>query len=104
MALVSIAEGTSGVLTLLVLAKRLPVHYRYTLTAVSYAFSGFLFIGLPPFLFSLFTRQNSMYYPIIVFALGWVVQLIAIQVFYKKTAKFVEPEKTEIDRADYKYA
>ena len=45
-----------------------------------------------------------MYYPMMIFALGWVVQLIAIQVFYKKTAKFVEPEKTEIDRADYKYA
>ena len=103
LALVSIAEGTSGVFTILVLAKRFPTNYRYTLTAASFACSAFLFIGIPPFLFSLFTRESSMYYPIMIFALGWVVQLIAIQFFYKKTEKFVESEQTQIDKANYQY-
>ena len=101
---IAIAEGTTGVFTILVLAKRFPINYRYTLAAASVAFAAFLFIGLPPFFFSLFTRENSMYYPILIFTIGWLIQIVSVQLFYKKTAKFVESEKTIMDGADYQYA
>ena len=87
--LLTTTTGVTAVLSLLMLSKRFPVKYRYTLLSAAYAFSAFFFIGLPPFLFSYFTRENSMYYPMLVFGIGCVVQLIAVQLFYKKTEKFV---------------
>jgi MFS family permease len=87
--LLSITESASGVLTLLLISKRLPVKYRYTLVSTSFALGYFLFIGLPPIIFSYFTREANMYYPILVYGVGVVISLIAVQVFYKKTEKFV---------------
>jgi MFS family permease len=87
--LLSTSIGTTNVLYVLQLAKRFPIEYRYTLVSSAFALSAFLFIGIPPFLFSYFTLESSMFYPILVFGLVCVVQLIAVQVFYKKTEKFV---------------
>jgi hypothetical protein len=39
-------------------------------------------------LLSYFTREASMFYPIVIFAIGCIVQLIAVQIFYKKTEIF----------------
>jgi MHS family proline/betaine transporter-like MFS transporter len=82
----ALLQGVSGVLYLLLLTRRLPVRYRYTLLATAFAFSAFLFIGIPPFIFSYFTRESSMYIPMLVLGTGYFIQLIAVQIFYKKTA------------------
>ena len=82
----ALLQGVSGVLYLLLLTRRLPVRYRYTLLATAFAFSAFLFIGIPPFIFSYFTRESSMYIPMLVLGIGYFIQLIAVQLFYKKTA------------------
>ena len=87
--LLSTSIGTTNVLYVLQLAKRFPIEYRYTLVSSSFALSAFLFIGLPPFLFSYFTLESSMYYPTLVFGICCIVQLIAVQLFYKKTDSFI---------------
>ena len=87
--LIAIINGTATVLYILQLAQRFPVAYRYTLVSSSFALSAFLFIGLPPFLFSYFTRESSMFYPTLVFGVGYIIQLIAVQVLYYKTEKFI---------------
>jgi MFS family permease len=87
--LLTVTTGIPAVLSLLMLSRRLPVKYRYTLVSTAYAFSAFFFIGLPPFLFSYFTREANMFYPMLVFGIGCIVQLIAVQLFYKKTEQFV---------------
>ena len=79
-------QGVSAVMQLLLLSRRLPVRYRYTLLATAFASSAFLFIGIPPFIFSYFTRESSMYIPMLVLGIGYFIQLIAVQIFYKKTA------------------
>ena len=91
--LTSFVYGFFAVLCLLMLSKRYPVKYRYTLVATTNAFAAFFFIGLPPFLFSYFTREVSMFYPMLVFGIGCIVQLIAVQLFYKKTEKFIANDK-----------
>jgi len=78
-------QGASAVLYLLLLSRRLPVRYRYTILATAFAFSAFLFIGIPPFIFSYFTRESSMYIPMLVLGIGYFIQLLAVQIFYKKT-------------------
>ena len=82
----ALPHGACGVLGLLLLTRRLPVRYRYTLLATAFAFSAFLFIGIPPFILSYFTRESSMYIPMLVLGIGYFIQLIAVQIFYKKTA------------------
>jgi MFS family permease len=86
--IISVANGSTTVLYMLQLSKRFPVKYRYTLVATAFAISAFFFIGLPPFLFSYFTREASMYYPMLVFGIGCIIQFIAVQFFYKKTEDF----------------
>jgi hypothetical protein len=83
------AQGVFAVLSLMLLANRFPVTYRYTALASTYALSALCFIGIPPFLFSYFTREVSMYYPMLVLGIGYTVQLIAVQFFYNKTEQFV---------------
>jgi MFS family permease len=87
--LISLAVGTPAVLSVMQLAQRYPIKYRYTLVSTAFALSAFLFIGLPPFLFSYFTLEVSMYYPMLVFGIGCIVQLITVQLFYKNTKKFI---------------
>ena len=87
--LISFANGPTDILSVLQLAKRYPLKYRYTLVSGAYALSALFFIGLPPFIFSYFTRESSMYYPILVLGIGYIVQLIAVQLFYKKTEQLV---------------
>ena len=81
----SACQGGAGVLFLLMLAKRIPVKVRYTIVALAYALSAFFFIGLPPFIFSYFTRETTMYIPMMVLGIGYIIQLITVQLFYKKT-------------------
>ena len=85
----SIAQGVSGVLYLLMWSIRFPVECRYTLVSTVYAISAFMFIALPPFVFSCFTRENSMYYSMLILVIGYIVQLVSVQFFYKKTEIFV---------------
>ena len=87
---ISLSVGISNVLYILQLAQRFPIQYRYTLVSSAYALSAFLFIGLPPFLFSYFTREISMYYPMLVFGICYIIQLISIQIFYQRTKNFIE--------------
>jgi MFS family permease len=87
--LISLAHGVSGVIALLMLSRRFPIEYRYTLVSTSSSISAFLFIGLPPFIFSYFMKETSIFYPMLVFGIGCVVQLIAVQLFYNKTEQFV---------------
>jgi MFS transporter, MHS family, proline/betaine transporter len=86
----SLIQGVCGVLCLLMLANRYPISQRYTLVAVSFALSALIFIGIPPFIFSYFTRETTMYIPMIVLGIGYIVQLIAVQIFYKKTKNIGE--------------
>ena len=87
--LLSVTNSVAGVLCLLMLSRRFPIKYRYTLVSSVYAFSAFLFVGLPPFIFSYLTRESSMLYPMIVFFVGCITQLIAVQLLYKSTRKFI---------------
>ena len=84
----SIADGCNGVLMVLQLSKCYPIKYRYTLVSCAYAVAAFLFVGLPPFLFSYFTREDSLYYPLMIFAIVYAVQFIAVQILYSKTKKY----------------
>ena len=89
LSLITIIDSTASVLCMLQLAKRFPIKYRYTLTATANALSAFFFIGLPPFLFSYFTREESMFYPMLVFGIACMIQFLSVQIFYKKTEQFI---------------
>ena len=56
----SLFQGACGVLCLLMMAEKFPLRYRYSLLAIAFALSAFLFVGIPPFIFSYFTRESSM--------------------------------------------
>jgi MFS family permease len=77
--------GTISVPKDTLIACNLPVQYRFSILAISVAVSAFLFVGLPPFILSLFTHQGSMIAPTVILIIGFVVQLISVEYFYKLT-------------------
>ena len=83
--LLSISQASAGVLSLLQLAKRFPMENRYLLTSLCNALSSFLFLGMPPFLFSFLMQQSGVYYPMLIFIFVLMVQIYSTQIFYNKT-------------------
>lgn len=79
--------GSYGVLTLLLLAQYIPVNIRYFFISLSFSLASLFFIGIPPFIFSLFQRETEIFYPVIIFIISCFVQLISVIFFHRYSRK-----------------
>ena len=83
--IISFFHGVPGVLYLLQISKRIPISLRYTIVSLSFAISGFLFIGIPISYFSFYIHSTSINSLLMILILACILQLIAVQLFYMKT-------------------